>query len=101
AGSIFMVGFYKYLDSHIETVAPPTGSGPEPTAVSGLCRTVCTYLILGDDSRKGLSKADRIRFGSSKTVPGQRSDTILLVRLDPREQKAIVLSFPRDLWVNI
>jgi LCP family protein required for cell wall assembly len=102
AGSIYAIGFYKYADHKLVAVPQPTGTpGPETTSVSGLCQDVCTYLILGDDSRKGLSKADQIRFGSDKTVPGERSDTIMLVRLDPREHKAIVLSFPRDLWVDI
>ena len=62
---------------------------------------VCDYLILGNDSRRGLSKADQARFGNDKTVPGARSDTIMLVRVDPQEEHAVVLSFPRDLWVHI
>ena len=29
------------------------------------------------------------------------ADTILLVRLDPRENRVVVLSVPRDVWVNL
>ncbi len=101
ATSGYAIWFYKHADSFIPVEKPPTAPGPEATSVTGLCASTCTYLILGNDSRKGLSKADQIRFGNSETVPGKRSDTIMLVRFDPREEKAIVLSFPRDLWVDI
>jgi len=32
---------------------------------------------------------------------GERSDTIMLMRVDPSTNRAAVLSFPRDLWVQI
>jgi LCP family protein required for cell wall assembly len=63
---------------------------------------VCNYLILGSDSRKGLSAQEQVQFGTDQAIGGSnRSDVIMLVHTDPRLQKAIVLSFPRDLWVNI
>ena len=32
---------------------------------------------------------------------GERSDTIMVIRLDPATKRSAVLSFPRDLWVKI
>lgn len=32
---------------------------------------------------------------------GNRSDTIMVMRVDPTSRRAAVLSFPRDLWVKI
>ena len=32
---------------------------------------------------------------------GERSDTIMIIRLDPATKRSAVLSFPRDLWVKI
>jgi LCP family protein required for cell wall assembly len=32
---------------------------------------------------------------------GERSDTIMMIRLDPVTKRSAVLSFPRDLWVKI
>jgi len=32
---------------------------------------------------------------------GERADTIMMLRLDPKTNAAAVLSFPRDLWVRI
>ena len=62
---------------------------------------ICNYLILGSDSRTGLSKAEQEKYGSNKTVPGRRSDTIMVLHIDPSKDHATVLSFPRDLWVQI
>jgi LCP family protein required for cell wall assembly len=36
-----------------------------------------------------------------RTNMGERSDTIMVMRVDPSTKRAAVLSFPRDLWVKI
>jgi LCP family protein required for cell wall assembly len=59
------------------------------------------YLIVGSDSR---APATEVPDGGSKVagpVEGKRSDTILVVRIDPDEKKAKMLSLPRDLWVTL
>jgi anionic cell wall polymer biosynthesis LytR-Cps2A-Psr (LCP) family protein len=56
---------------------------------------VCNYLILGSDSRAGLTADEQNQFGTDEDIGGSnRSDVIMLVHTDPRLQKAIVLSFP-------
>jgi LCP family protein required for cell wall assembly len=82
---------------------PPSSSGGAPTPDFGPCvDNVCNYLILGSDSRAGLSAGEQDQFGTNQDIGGSnRSDVIMLVHTDPNLQKAIVLSFPRDLWVNI
>jgi LCP family protein required for cell wall assembly len=45
------------------------------------------YLVVGSDAREGLD--------------GQRTDTIMIVRVDPGEEQASVLSLQRDLVVPI
>jgi LCP family protein required for cell wall assembly len=52
------------------------------------------YLVVGSDSRADTGD----EFGD---VGGQRSDTIMVLRLDPQTQAASVLSIPRDLLVTI
>jgi LCP family protein required for cell wall assembly len=96
AGSIYGYVLYKVADHSFQTI-----SRHNTPHLSPCVENICDYLILGNDSRQGLSKADQARFGDQRTVPGARSDTIMLVRLDPRQEHAIVLSFPRDLWVHI
>jgi LCP family protein required for cell wall assembly len=61
------------------------------------------YLIVGTDSRQGLDKDDPDSGGFLEG--GERgcncTDTIMVVRVDPAEKTATLLSFPRDLWVPI
>ena len=82
---------------------PPAGSSPGADAPTGPCIDgICNYLILGSDSRAGLTKEEQIQFGSDAEIGGEnRSDTIMLVHSDPEREKAVILSFPRDLWVDI
>lgn len=57
------------------------------------------FLILGSDSREFVaSEQDAASFGQ---VGGKRADTLIIVRIDPKTQKALLVSFPRDLWVEI
>jgi polyisoprenyl-teichoic acid--peptidoglycan teichoic acid transferase len=51
------------------------------------------YLVVGSDTRAGSD--------SASDVEGQRSDTIMIVRIDPKAEQAAVLSIPRDLVVPI
>lgn len=57
------------------------------------------FLVVGSDSREFVaSEEDAESFGE---VGGTRADTIMVVRVDPKTRKALLVSFPRDLWVEI
>lgn len=58
-------------------------------------------LLVGSDTRKNISEEEQESFGSEREVGGQRSDTIIVLRVDPNEKKAAILSIPRDLAVPI
>jgi LCP family protein required for cell wall assembly len=59
-------------------------------------------LVVGSDSRAAATAAkDKQQFGTQTKVDGQRSDTMMVVRLDPSTGKAIVLSLPRDTYVDL
>ncbi|MGH2687054.1 MAG: LCP family protein, partial [Actinomycetota bacterium] len=58
-------------------------------------------LVLGNDSRAGLSEEQQAAFGSEETVGGERTDTIILLSIDPAREQAVVVHFPRDLRVAI
>lgn len=58
-------------------------------------------LVVGSDTRTGLTQPGDSRFGSGAVVAGARSDTIMVVHLDPATKSASLLSIPRDLWVPI
>jgi len=81
---------------------PPVVSGGQQHDFGPCADDVCNYLILGSDSRSGLSEQEQDQFGTDQDIGGaNRSDVIMLIHTDPALEKAIVLSFPRDLWVNI
>jgi LCP family protein required for cell wall assembly len=62
----------------------------------------CNFLLLGSDSRTGLSKKEQAINGTNKDIGGSlRSDTIMVVHIPKGEQQATILTFPRDLWVHI
>ncbi|MBA3690441.1 MAG: LCP family protein [Actinobacteria bacterium] len=89
--------------------AKPHFYDPDPSASPGADQptgpcvdSVCNYLILGSDSRAGLTPQEQAQFGTDADIGGSnRADTIMVVHSDPRAQKATILSFPRDLWVDI
>jgi LCP family protein required for cell wall assembly len=58
-------------------------------------------LLVGSDTRATISPAEAKEFGSSSLVTGQRSDTIMVLHIDPGPGKASILSIPRDLYVPI
>jgi LCP family protein required for cell wall assembly len=59
------------------------------------------FLLIGSDSRAFVKSAgDQQAFGSAQQQTGQRSDTIMVVHLESNGH-ALLVSFPRDLWVDI
>ena len=60
------------------------------------------FLLVGSDTRAFVDDPNEAKsFGSSRNTGGQRSDTIILVRVDPKTKRAAMVSFPRDLWIPI
>ena len=62
-------------------------------------RDVRNILLVGSDSRAGLDREARKKLGTGK-FEGTRTDTIILLQLDPLREGAAMLSFPRDLLVT-
>ena len=61
-------------------------------------------LLVGSDTRENLTGADckrNCRDENGNLVTGKRSDTIMVLHVDPQQKKAAILSIPRDLWVPI
>ena len=60
-------------------------------------------LLIGSDSRAFAAGKPSIEqhVGNASVQTGQRSDVIIIVRLDPKNDTAEMLSIPRDTWVPI
>ena len=56
------------------------------------------YLIVGSDSREGITSDTPNAGAIGPGVAGRRSDTIIVLRVDGSEAK--MMSIPRDLWVT-
>jgi polyisoprenyl-teichoic acid--peptidoglycan teichoic acid transferase len=60
------------------------------------------YLLIGSDSRAFVDNAsDEGQFGDKRVEAGQRSDTMMIAHVDPDSEKALVVSIPRDLVVEV
>lgn len=60
------------------------------------------FLLIGSDSRAFVDNAQEAEeFGDRETQTGQRSDTMMVAHVDPGSGTAYLVSFPRDLWVEI
>lgn len=71
-----------------------------PTADRPEDQPGATYLIVGSDSRKGLTRKQLREFGAGGVGDvGQRTDTIMLLHLG--DQKPLLLSIPRDSLVPV
>ncbi len=64
--------------------------------------TAKNFLITGSDNGACVDPDSpyAAAFGNRNGL-GERADTIMILRLDPKTNAAAVLSFPRDMWVRI
>jgi LCP family protein required for cell wall assembly len=91
---VYLVAVPVWATGKIEKVDIDPG-GNRPGAQPGT-----TYLLVGSDSRKGLSRAENKRLGTGGVGDvGQRTDTIML--LHTGGGPSLLLSIPRDSLVAI
>lgn len=69
--------------------------GSRPTDTTGY-----NYLLVGSDSREGLTKAQRKEYATGN-AEGKRTDTIMLVHVSESGGKPVLISIPRDSYVPI
>ncbi len=92
----FFVGLgYVYVQRKLDQI-----TRLELPALADDSGPVMNVLLVGSDSRANLAASDAKGFGQD-VVTGQRSDTIMLLHVDPGEQRAAIVSVPRDLYVPI
>ncbi|HTJ74381.1 MAG TPA: LCP family protein [Acidimicrobiales bacterium] len=71
-----------------------------PNLADDVPGAVMNVLLVGSDSRANLEGTDATGFGKD-VVGGQRSDTMMVLHIDPRAEKAAIVSVPRDLYLPI
>jgi LCP family protein required for cell wall assembly len=55
-------------------------------------------LLIGNETRQGLTQQQQLQFGSSLTYSGTLADIMMVLHLDPANHTASILSIPRDLF---
>jgi LCP family protein required for cell wall assembly len=97
-------GALALINSHVTRKCIFCGEEPgtqaRPAKPQGEEGKALNFLIVGSDSRDGAT-AEELKDFSTEAEPGKRTDTIILVHLSPRRDKAVLVSFPRDTWVEI
>jgi LCP family protein required for cell wall assembly len=89
---VFLVAVPAWAWTKIDKVdAEPDGERPESQPGH-------TYLLVGSDSREGLSKEERQKLGTG-TAEGRRTDTIMM--LHTGDGPNLLLSLPRDSIVDV
>lgn len=101
------VWLYAYADARLGTEDIPgvgddlVGSASaDPNAPTPVTE-VTNVLVVGSDSREGLTDAQLEELGTNREEREGLADTIMLVHLSPQREDAVVLSFPRDLKVAV
>ena len=93
-GIITPIGLLFYYDAKLNRVNALANYAGRPANSPGT-----TWLIVGTDSREGLSQEDRDKLATGDS-DGARTDTIMLAHLPPGG-KPMLISIPRDLYVPI
>lgn len=76
-------------------------SQPCSTCVAAANGAPYNVLLIGSDSRAGITGSSAQQFGTASQTPGQRADTIKIVHVDPQAGTARTLSIPRDTYVQL
>ncbi|MEJ7743352.1 MAG: LCP family protein [Nocardioidaceae bacterium] len=91
---LFLVAVPMWAWSQLAQVdAEPNGTRPAGTPGA-------TYLLVGSDSREGMSKEEEADLGTGD-AEGERTDTILLLHVPDGDGPKLLLSIPRDSFVEI
>ncbi|MEN9716261.1 MAG: hypothetical protein RLZZ483_236 [Actinomycetota bacterium] len=91
------LGFYLILGIHATSSLEKIPASANVT----IADTAGTnWLLVGSDSREGLTKAERKELRTGKDEGAQRTDTLMIIHIDDNGQPTLV-SLPRDSYVTI
>jgi LCP family protein required for cell wall assembly len=90
------IGTYFYLNSKVTRSNILVNYVGRPGPGSGT-----NWLIAGSDSRQGLSRREERRLSTGQLTGAGRSDTIMILHIPAGGGKPLLISIPRDSYVNI
>jgi LCP family protein required for cell wall assembly len=89
------VALLAYVGTHVDHLDALAAYDGRPAATPGQ-----DWLLVGSDSRAGLSSAERRRLTTGGSA-GQRTDTIILLHVPDGGDRPTLVSIPRDSYVPI
>ncbi|HUC57596.1 MAG TPA: LCP family protein [Streptosporangiaceae bacterium] len=90
------VSTYFYVDSKLVKKNVLVNYAGRPVQGDGT-----NWLITGSDSRQGLTDKQIRRLSTGFGIGGHRSDTIMVVHVPAGGGRPLLMSIPRDSWVDI
>lgn len=78
----------------------PVDTGPQETFPAA-DPAVKNFLLVGADNNACVDPTSPYAKGLAKSGHNGLTDTIMVIRVDSGNHRAAVLSFPRDLWVDV
>jgi LCP family protein required for cell wall assembly len=90
---VLLVGGYFYLDSRLHRIDVFSDYAGRPADTPGT-----NWLVVGSDSRAGLSSKQRKEFATGQAA-GRRTDTMMLLHIG--DHGTTLVSLPRDSYVPI
>lgn len=97
--AVLSLGTLAYYDRRIDRVEVPTlGQGPDPDGGD------TNYLLVGDDSREGLTEEELRQVRTENKDGGNDgtlTDTIIVLHIPEGAGAPTLVSIPRDSWVEI
>ncbi|MBO0748539.1 MAG: LCP family protein, partial [Acidimicrobiaceae bacterium] len=107
-GSLSAYGYVHYRLNQVQRVLKVPGLAPmgshdpnsQSRAQAGVRVPPFTMLLIGSDTRN-LGSSSNAAFGDQATDPGQRSDSIILLRVVPSSHALGIFSIPRDTLVQV
>jgi LCP family protein required for cell wall assembly len=93
-----VVGVNAFIDKKIDEiprVKVKTAENTDPGQPAN-------FLLIGSDTRADVqTPEEKAAFGDASSEGGQRSDTLMVIHVDPEQKTGFLVSFPRDLAVNV
>jgi polyisoprenyl-teichoic acid--peptidoglycan teichoic acid transferase len=93
-----VVGVNAFIDKKIDEiprVKVKTAENTDPGQPAN-------FLLIGSDTRAEVqTPEEKAAFGDASSEGGQRSDTLMVIHVDPDQKTGFLVSFPRDLAVNV
>ncbi|MFD0890025.1 LCP family protein, partial [Streptosporangium algeriense] len=92
---VVAIGGYFTINSRLKRVDALGDYEGRPADTPGT-----NWLLVGSDSRQGLTKAQRKKFATGSAV-GRRTDTMMLLHIPDTGDRPTLVSLPRDSYVPI